>query len=131
MGRLLNFVAFPREKVLCENIQYIGTEHTILTRLTRVGVDKSDDWDVHLNNLKLVGLSNLKRGLENIQELRQIFERHVLGAFGVKLSPYFVEKLVILIRDPLLNILASLESTRKGVVQVVQISFDITILTCE
>ena len=106
--RLLDRVSLPREEVLRQRVEDVGAEDDVLADLARNGIGVLDDWDVHVNDLKLVRKRNLEGRLQNVQKFWQRLERHVLGAVWIKLLPDFVEEIVVFVRDALLDILCSL-----------------------
>ena len=90
---LLHRVPLAREEVLGEGVQHVHA----------VAEVAAADGDVHRDDLVLVGLVDLERGLQHVQEVGQLPVLDVLRPVGVELLPDLVEHIVVVISQPLLH----------------------------
>ena len=62
-------------------------------------------WNVHVDNLELVGFCYLERRLKNVDQLADILIGDVHCALGVKLDPDLIEHVVILVCNPVVDVI--------------------------
>ena len=98
----------PGEEVLREDVEDVRAEDAVLHDHVPALVGVADDRDLHVDDFELVGFGDLEGRLQDIQELGQLLVGHVLGALLVELAPDLVEEVVVLVRDPLKDVLSGL-----------------------
>ena len=76
--------------------------------LTCLWICESDHWDVHVYYFELVGPGDLQGRLQHVQQLAHVLVRDVHGALGVKLDPDLVEHVVVLVCDPIVDVVLGL-----------------------
>ena len=96
--RLFNWVALAGEEVARQGVQDVDAVHQI----------SPADGDVHRDDLVLVGLVDLQRRFQHVQEVRQLVVADVLGALRVELLPDFVVHVVVVVRQTFLHVFRGL-----------------------
>jgi len=97
-GSLLDWTALAREKVFGERVKNVYAEHEVALA----------DRDVHRNDFVLVGLVDLQRRLEHVQEVGQLVVADVLGAVRIEVLPDFVVHVVVVISETFLHVFRGL-----------------------
>jgi len=91
-------VAFACEEVLRKCVQYVHTVDQVTLTYRYV----------HGYDLVLIWLVDLKRRLQDVQEVGQLVVPDIPGSIWVKVLPYLVVHVVVIVRQALLHVLSGL-----------------------
>ena len=98
LDRLFDRVALASEKVSRQGVEDVGAVHQVAAA----------DGDVHGDDLVLVGLVDLQRRFQNVQEVGQLVVADVLGAVRIELLPDLVVHVVVVVGETFLHVLGGL-----------------------